>query len=185
MSGGGEAYLFGLCAIISAAVLWKHPDAAHVFAVALNQGVFLMAFILQLGLLYEAAATSRSITEFGPYLARQPPARRYLSLFTGTGFLAVLFNAGILSFLAPLVQDRSRGKGETCETDAPRERRQMGAMLRGFAWSVVWSPTALAPLMLAELVPSIDRKLSMAYGLGLFRLSPPRRSLDSPPPVAR
>ncbi len=168
--GRREAYLLTLCAIVSAAVLLLHPEPARVFAAALNQGAFLMAFILQLGLLYEAAATSSSIAEFGPYLTRQPPGRRYFALFTGTGVLAVLFNAGILSILVPLVQSRDRRGGYAGSHESPRERRRMCAMLRGFAWSIVWSPTALAPLLMAELAPSVDRGLWTVYGLCLFVL---------------
>lgn len=165
-----EAYLLTLCAIAALALLRLHADPPAAFAAALGQGAFLMAFILFLGLLYEAAVTSPSIAKVGPWLTGQPPGRRYVALFTGTGILAVLFNAGILSVLVPLVQRSTRHAAPDAPQAALRERRQMTAILRGFAWSVVWSPTALAPLLMADLVPAIDRKAWMAYGLVVFVL---------------
>ena len=51
-----------------------------------------------------------------------------------------------------------------------RERRQVSALLRGFAWCVIWSPTAVAPLALMELIPGVDRKLWILLGAVLFLL---------------
>ncbi len=45
-----------------------------------------------------------------------------------------------------------------------RERRQLSAILRGFAWSVVWSPTAVAPLAVMQLMEGIDRARWIALG---------------------
>ena len=41
----------------------------------------------------------------------------------------------------------------------------MNAVIRGFAWSVVWSPTAIAPLALFGLLPGVDRPLWIGLGL--------------------
>ena len=167
--GYREIYLLSLCGVAGAAVVAMHPEPAHVLAAALGQASFLMAFILLLGLLYEAAITSPSIAAVGPYITRQPPSRRFFALFAGTGGLAVLFNAGIISFLVPLIQNGVRQQPED-PLNPVRERRQISALQRGFAWVVVWSPTALAPLMMVELIPGVDRGAWTIYGLGTFAL---------------
>ncbi|MEM7506235.1 MAG: hypothetical protein AAF415_05780 [Pseudomonadota bacterium] len=162
--GAREAYLLSLCLTLTGFVLWLRPGAIWA---ALDQAAFLMAFILLLSLLQEAAVTSRAISETGMWLTRQPPGRRCLTLFGGTNVMGVLFNLGVVSLLAPLIR---RGVEEAAPGDPlnpVRERRQLNAMLRGFAWCVVWSPTAIAPLALLELIPGVDRARWIALGAGL------------------
>lgn len=163
-----EGYLLTLCAAL-AGILWtSRPAPAAVLALALDQAAFLMAFILLLGLLHEAASTSPSVAECGRWLTRQPPGRRYYALYGGTGIMAVLFNLGVVSFLVPLIQ-RGIESGTPGDALNPvRQRRQVSAMLRGFAWSVVWSPTAIAPLAVMELMDGIDRQRWVLLGLAIF-----------------
>ena len=162
-----EAYLLSLSAVLTGLLFHLHPAPMETLALALDQAAFLMAFVLLLGLLYEAAMTSPTIAACGGYLTRQPPGRRFSALYLGTSGMSVLFNLGVVSLLAPLIQ---RGI-ETANPGDPRnpirERRQLSAMLRGFAWGVVWSPTAVAPLALMTLIPGIDRPLWIALGIGI------------------
>lgn len=169
-----EKYLLTLCVALTLAAVWLHPEPGAVLRAGLDQAVFLMAFILLLNLLHEAATTSPAVSRCGDYLTKQPPGRRYYALNFGGAVMAVLFNLGVVSFLVPLVQ---RGIESATPGDALnpiRERRQISAMLRGFAWSVIWSPTAIAPLALMELIPGTDRRLWIALGflvsLGLLVL---------------
>ena len=162
-----EAYLLSLCGLVSVGVLWSHPEPGAALDAALSQAAFLMAFILLLSLVQEAASTSRSVAETGIWLTRQPPGLRFFALFGGTNLMGVLFNLGVVSLLAPLIR---RGVEEGAPKDPlnpVRERRQLNAMLRGFAWCVVWSPTAIAPLALLELIDGIDRARWIGLGLGL------------------
>ncbi|MEM6678257.1 MAG: hypothetical protein AAF675_10330 [Pseudomonadota bacterium] len=158
-----EVYLLTVCSALSAGVVWVSDTPGAVLAGALDQAAFLMAFILLIGLLQQAASTSEAIRTCGIYLTRQPPGRRYLSVFLGTHFMAQLFNLGVVSLLTPLIR---RGSAAGAEDDLGpiRERRQLGAMLRGFAWGVVWSPTAVAPLVLATLLPEAERLPWIAAG---------------------
>ncbi len=163
-----ELYLLGLSLTLAVILLWHGPDPFVPLRAALDQASFLMTFILLMGLLHEAAATSPSVAVCGEYLTRQPPGRRYYALNSGTAFLAVLFNVGVVSFLVPLIQ---RGIERATPGDALnpiRERRQVSALLRGFAWCVIWSPTAIAPLAVAELIPGVDRVLWIEYGIAVF-----------------
>ena len=163
-----EVYMLSLCAALSGLLIHRFDDPWPELGPALSQASFLMAFVTLLGLLHEAAGTSPSITALGRYLSRQPAGRRFYALFAGTGAMSVLFNLGVVSFLVPLIQ---RGI-HTAAPDDPlnpiRERRQVSALLRGFAWAVIWSPTAVAPLALMELIPDVDRKLWILIGAVVF-----------------
>lgn len=163
-----EVYLLALSAVLTAClIIWGNHPARDIGA-ALDQATFLMSFILLMGLLHEAASTSPSVESCGRYLTQQPAGRQYPALYTGTGVMAVLFNLGVVSFLVPLVR---RGIAAATPGDAQnsvRERRQISAVLRGFAWSVVWSPTAIAPLAVVELIPGVNRPLWIGLGFGIY-----------------
>lgn len=160
--GGREAYLLTLCATLTALAVWLHPDPLTVIYAALEQAAFLMAFILLVGLMQQAAMTSKAILDCGTYLTRQRAGRRYFALFGGTHIMAQLFNLGVVSLLAPLIK---RGTEGGDPLNPVRERRQLNAMLRGFAWCVIWSPTAVAPLILSTLLPDAQRGPWIAAGL--------------------
>ncbi|MDU8913498.1 hypothetical protein [Aestuariicoccus sp. MJ-SS9] len=163
-----EVYLLSASAVLTVLVLLTQPDPPGILAGALNQAAFLMTFILLLGLLQATAATSPSVAIMGEYLTRQPPGRRYVALNGGTSLLAVLFNIGVVSFLVPLIQQGIRRAAPGDALNPIREQRQISALLRGFAWSVTWSPTAFAPLIVAELMPGVERSAWIGYGLALF-----------------
>ncbi|MEX5728776.1 hypothetical protein Ga0609869_002129 [Rhodovulum iodosum] len=165
-----EFYLLALSLVIAAVVWATREDRVEILTAALDQAGFLMVFILLLALLREAAVTSPSVGELGAFLTRQPAGRRYAALYSGTAFMAVIFNIGVVSFLVPLIQRGIARANTTDGRDAIRERRQISAMLRGFAWSVIWSPTALAPLALMELIPGVDRLRWIGWGLVVFAL---------------
>ncbi|MEM0944487.1 MAG: hypothetical protein AAGI70_11125, partial [Pseudomonadota bacterium] len=165
--GWREAYLLSLCVGLSALLLVLHPAPFEALRQAFDQAGLLMAFVLLLSLLQETAGTSRAIRETGMWLTRQPPGRRYIAIYSGTNVMSVLFNLGMVSLLAPLIK---RGVEEAAPGDPLnpiRERRQLNALLRGFAWCVVWSPTAIAPLALMELIDGIDRGRWIAMGFVL------------------
>ncbi|MES2845191.1 MAG: hypothetical protein V4747_09210 [Pseudomonadota bacterium] len=165
-----ETYLLGLVAALSGLVMLWHGDRAEVvLAGAMDQAAYLMCFIIALGLLNEAAARSPSVATCGIYLTRQPPGRRYWALNVGTAVLAVMFNIGTVSFLVPLIQ-RGISDGPDDGLNPVRQRRQVSALLRGFGWSVIWSPTAIAPLVVASLIPGTDRTRWLVIGLVVFVL---------------
>lgn len=165
-----EIYLLSASAALALSVALTRPDPGPVLAAALDQAAFLMAFILLMGLLQSTARSAPSIALLGAYLTRQPPGRRYVALSGGTALLAVLFNLGVVSFLVPLIQQGIRRADARDGLDPIRERRQISALLRGFAWSVTWSPTAFAPLIVADLMPGVERGAWIGYAFGFFLL---------------
>ena len=168
--GFREFYLIGLSATVLVLQFFLADEPWAVVDAAFGQASFLMAFILLLGMLYEAASTSPSIAACGNYLTRQPAGRRYYALNSGAAFLSVLFNIGVLSFLTVLIRRGIELSAPDDPLNPVRERRQLSAMLRGFAWCVIWSPTAVAPLAVGQLIPGTDRHLWTVYGLGIFVL---------------
>lgn len=161
-----EIYLISVCTGLTAFAFLGLDKSWDVFESAIAQATFLMAFLLLVSLLHEAAITSPSVSQCGQYLTRQPPSRRYLAVFSGTNIMSVLFNLGIISLLTPLIKAGVEQEKTNLPIAKLRERRQLTAMLRGFAWGVVWSPTAIAPLAVMELIDGISRELWSLYGLG-------------------
>ena len=161
--GVREFYLLSVSSTL-AVVVWLTSDAPlAAIAEAVRQATFLMSFLLLVGLIQQAASTSRDVQECGYYLTNQPPGRRFLAIFGGTHVMSHVFNLGIISLIAPLIM---RGTENTSDPRNPiRRRRQISAMLNGFAWGVIWSPTAIAPLALMVLLPGIERIPWMIAGL--------------------
>ena len=160
-----EIYLLTSCLVLTIAVFIFVESPVEAVMSGVAQASFLMAFMVLLSLLHEAAMTSSSVTDCGQYLTSQRAGKRYLAIFSGTNIMAVLFNLGILSILSPLIQKGLTNEQESSHITSLKERRQISAMLLGFAWCVVWSPTAIAPLALYELIDGIDRKLWTYYGV--------------------
>jgi hypothetical protein len=158
-----EAYLLALSGGLTLALWWLHPRPAEIVRLALDQAAFLMAFILLISLVQEGARTSPSVAAAGNYLARQPGSRRFLALYAGSNLMSPVFNLGTVSLIAPLVR-RAAEEAPDDPLTPVRERRQLSAILRGFAWSVVWSPTAVAPLAVMQLIGGIDRGRWIALG---------------------
>ena len=163
-----EALLMLAALVLSAAVLWTSPTPFDVFDRAFAQAGFLMAFILLIGLLREAALTSRSVLACGSYIAGRPEGTRYLSLQAGSHLLGVIINVGAISLLTPLVQRGVRARAKGDHDDTPliiQEQRQLAATLRGMPWAILWAPTTITQAMLPTIIPGIDLPRLFALGL--------------------
>lgn len=169
-----ESYLLGLCGLLLALALAYDPDPWSLALRGLDRAGFLAAFILLMGLLREGGITSPAVLTCGTYVTQQPPQWRFLAVFLGSHFFSVLINLGSLSLLAPIIQRGVRGDSLTREQldeiALVRERRQLTALLRGFAWFLVWAPTAVTQAVLPTLVPGVDTGRLLATGLGLALL---------------
>ena len=169
-----EGYLLGLCALLLG-LAWALDKPAIATAVeGLSRGAYLASFILLMALLREGALHSNSALQVGTFLTRQPAKRRFLTLFTGGHFFAVLINLGALSLLAPIIQRGVRaamtGGPALDDISEVRERRQLSAVLRGFCWILVWAPTAVTQAVMPTLMSGIDAARLMATGLVLALL---------------
>ncbi len=166
-----EAYLLAVAGAVFLLVWAGPPEDLGVVSRGLDRALYLAAFILLMGLLREGAVTSPAVLDCGSYVTLQPSRRRFLTVFTGSHLFSVLINLGALSLLAPIIQ---RGVRHGRDPAAPmdeisrvRERRQLSAALRGFAWFLVWAPTAVTQAVLPTLIPGIDAGRLIFIGLGL------------------
>jgi hypothetical protein len=165
-----EWFLLAVAAGLSAG-LAARPQGMADLREALGSGAYFAAFILSMMLLREAAATSRSVLDVGAWMTRQPPGRRFVATWIGGHLAGILMNFGAISLLAPLVQ---RGvRAETAETAdvrrraAIRERRQLCALIRGFAWVICWAPTTLTQAIILDVVPGLEPGRAIATGIAL------------------
>ena len=164
-----ECYLLGICLVLLAMIWTGKDNAGPVLFNALDRSAYLASFILLMGLLREGAVTSDSVLRCGTYVTLQPSRRRFLGIFAGSHLFSVLINLGSLSLLAPIIQRGVRGDRVLTEPldeiSRVRERRQLSAALRGFAWFLVWAPTAVTQAILPTLIPGIDPLRLIGLGL--------------------
>ncbi|MEP0944312.1 MAG: hypothetical protein ABJH63_08755 [Rhizobiaceae bacterium] len=132
---------------------------------ALQRASFFAAFIYLVTLLKEAAQLSPSVLELGKYLTRQRRGRRYFSLAIGGHVMGVLLNFGAISLLTPLIQRGAKASTSSPEAAQRAEQQQISALLRGFSWMIMWSPTALTQAVLFASFPSVNLPLVIALGI--------------------
>lgn len=169
-----EWVLLGLaCAL--AYGLWGRAGGTDHITFALGKGAYFTAFILLMMLLREGAVTSPAVLAVGHWISRQPPGRRFTTTFVGGHLAGILMNFGAVSLLSPLIQRGVRADPVQTDDEARRvlirERRQLSALIRGFAPVITWAPTTLTQVIILSAVPGIDPVLAIAYGLGLTALA--------------
>jgi hypothetical protein len=141
---------------------------------AMDQGAFFAAFILLITMLREAAVTSPAVLNLGHFLTSQQPGRRFVATYIGGHLSGVLMNFGAISLLGPLVQRGVRAEPAVTDEEKQRvlirERRQMAALIRGFAVVITWAPTTLTQAIILQSLPGLNTGRVMALGLGLSGL---------------
>ena len=157
-------------AIGLASALLLRPGGLAPATEALRSGAFFSAFILSMMLLRQAAMTSDSVLRVGEWITRQPPGRRFYTIWFGGHFAGILLNFGAVSLLAPLIQRGVRVAEADPHRQAILERRQLSALIRGFSPVIAWSPTTLTQVIILASVPGLDPGAAIAMGLGLSAL---------------
>ena len=157
-----EVVLGVAASALAIAVLVSGGTAADL-RTALELGAFFAAFILLLTALKIAAERSRSVIAVGRALIRQPAGRRFAATAGGGHILGVFLNFGAISLMAPMIQNAARSDDGV--VDPVLERRQISALLRGFAWVLLWAPTTLAQAVLLTLFTDIDQSRVIALGI--------------------
>ena len=148
--------------------LWNKAGGREDLLFALDRAAFFAAFIYLVTLLKEAAQGSPSVLKLGVYLTRQPPQQRYYSLAVGGHLLGILLNFGAVSLLTPLIQRGARGEEGANHSPCQvlrLEQQQISAMIRGFSWMIMWSPTALTQAVLFTSFPGADLLVVISLGI--------------------
>ena len=152
------------CAALAlCAVLYISGKVDGVLA-GLDLAAYFAAFIALLTALKIAAQRSNSVRVVGKYLIDQPAARRFVATATGGHILGVFLNFGAVSLMAPLIQ--SATKHADGSTNTALEQRQISALLRGFAWILLWAPTTLSQAVLLTLFTDINMGKLIPIGIG-------------------
>ncbi len=191
-----EKTLLALSGLLTMALL-NQPDAYAIISSALGLAAFIGVFIAMLTLMKEAAKRSPAVRDVGIHLTRQPANLRFLTVAGGGHIMGAFLNFAAPSLLAPMVQQGARH----AQPEDPKvvERRQVTALVRGFAWVILWAPTTLTQAVLLDLFSGIDAVkvlalgiltsvLMITLGLGLDRLqwgkpSPPETAAQHDRPM--
>ncbi|MEH6725442.1 MAG: hypothetical protein V7703_04720, partial [Hyphomicrobiales bacterium] len=72
---------------------------------------------------------------------------------------------GAVSLLTPLIQRGARTASDDPQAVRRAEQQQISALLRGFSWMIMWSPTALTQAVLFTTFPSIDHSMTIVLGI--------------------
>ncbi len=162
--------LFTVAIVLTGAVAVSVDEPFAVLRTGFDMAAYLASFLLLLGVLREAAQSSSAVRDCGEYLTGQRPGRRYLALHTGGHLLGLMLNFGVLSLLGPLIKRgvaaATARSGETHLAEV-RERRQLSALLRGFAWIIAWSPTTITQALLLALLPGVEAQRLLLLGLAM------------------
>lgn len=150
-------------AVLLAVLIWRMPDQHHSLSQAMDLAAYFAAFIASLTALKIAAERSQSVLRVGRYLIRQPSGQRFIATATGGHVLGVMLNFAAISLMAPLIQSATKRPDGTI--NRALERRQMSALLRGFAWILLWAPTTLSQAVLLTLFTDIDMSKIFAIGI--------------------
>ncbi len=162
-----ERVLLAMCGAATVAAFALTANPWPLMARGATQAAFLTAFMVLLALLREGASTSRSVGALGRYLTSRPPGKRYLAIHSGGQLLGMFLNFGALTLLGPLIQRGAHAGTENNPALAQwRERRQLSALVRGFSWTICWSPATVSMAITISVVP--DSRLWVVCLCGLL-----------------
>lgn len=163
LRSGPREWVLLVAALILTGLLIGAPEGRGTLREALDLAAFFGAFIALLTVLKVAAQRSDAVLAVGRYITTQPPGRRFYATASGGHVLGVFLNFGAVSLLAPMIQ-RSALTAQG-EPDPALEQRQISALLRGFAWILLWAPTTLSQAVLLTLFTEVDSGQALALGL--------------------
>ena len=125
------------------------------------------AFFLALGLLRDAAETSRLVRRCGEHLVAQPPGRRYLALAGGGMLFGVILSYGVIDLFGAMVARANTlaAAGGSAQIQAFRARRMMMAVFRGFALMNCWNPLGIMTGVVFTAFPAAPMRALLPIGL--------------------
>lgn len=124
---------------------------------AFERAAYYATFVTALAFLREAAATSRLVRECGYRIINQPPAKRYLTLTSGSLLFGIILNIGAINLLGVMTSRSNtlRAAGGNLEIQQARGRRMALALLRGFALTPLASPFSITLVVVLSSFPGL------------------------------
>lgn len=177
---------------------WFAPDPAASLFLAFNRAAWFATFLAALSFLREAAATSPLVRRCGEVIINQPPAKRYLTLASGSYLIGMLLNMAVLNLLGVMVRRANTlaaAGGHAVIRDV-RTRRMFTAMIRGFATAPLGSPLTLTLALILSILPElrwwavlpwgiVTMTMLIAFGWLWDRATAPRQLASMVGPLAR
>jgi hypothetical protein len=110
-----------------------------------------------LGLLRDAARTSKAVRDCGAWLIAQAPAWRFVAIAGGGHAFGIALNMGAVTLLGTLVNRANTlaAAGGDARVVAIRRERMNVALLQGFFVMLVWSPMAISIAFTLAMIPSL------------------------------
>lgn len=141
----------------SAAVVAIGADWRALLGTGLDRATTFVALLASLGLLRDAARTSRAVRRAGNWLIRQSPSWRFLAIALGGHGFGIALNMGAVTLLGTLIKRSNtlEAAGGDAEIVAIREERMNVALLQGFFAMLVWSPMAISVAFTLSMIPSV------------------------------
>lgn len=137
------------------------------------QACLFASFLGAIGMLRQAAESSRLVGQAGDLLIRVRPFWRYPLLCGGGQLLSGVLAAGALNILCTAVH---RGNTSACDDQDPgvqqlRERRMITALLRGHCMAQCWAPTSIFVALLLALIPGLQLSQLLPYSAAMALLA--------------
>ncbi len=182
----------------AAAIVAIGADWRTLLGTGLDRATAFVALLVSLGLLRDAARTSRAVRRAGNWLIRQSPTWRFLAIAAGGHGFGIALNMGAITLLGTLIKRANtlEAAGGDAEVVAIREERMNVALLQGFFSMLVWSPMAISVAFTLSMIHSVTwfdiglpalsiSMLFLVVGWAVDRIKwPPsrRRSIPQPGP---
>jgi hypothetical protein len=190
---------FLAAAAASAALLAAtSPGGPALLGTALDRATTFVALLTSLGLLRDAARTSRAVRRCGNWLIRQSPTWRFAAIAAGGHGFGIALNMGAVTLLGTMIRRSNTlaAAGGDAEVVKIREERMNVALLQGFFSMLAWSPMAISIAYTLSMIPQVRwfdigptagalALVFLATGWALDRIKwPPsrRRSIPQPGP---
>jgi hypothetical protein len=134
------------------------PEPLPVLLKAFERAAYYATFMTALSFLREAAASSRLVHRCGYLIINQPPAKRYLTLSTGSALFGIILNIGSINLLGVMTarSNTLRAAGGNPDVQAARKRRMTLALLRGFALTPLVSPFSITLVVVLSSLPGLQ-----------------------------
>jgi hypothetical protein len=193
-----ERAFLGAAAASAALLAATSPAWPTLLGTALDRTTTFVALLTSLGLLRDAARTSRAVRRCGNWLIRQSPTWRFAAIAAGGHGFGIALNMGAVTLLGTMIRRSNTlaAAGGDAEIVRIREERMNVALLQGFFSMLAWSPMAISIAYTLSMIPQVRwfdigptaAALSLAFlatGWAVDRIKwPPsrRRSIPQPGP---
>src|SRR5690625_2517784 len=125
---------------------------------AFDRAAYYATFVTALSFLREAAGSSQLVHRCGYLIINQSPAKRYLTLSTGSALFGIILNIGSINLLGVMTarSNTLRAAGGSDDVLQARNRRMTLALLRGFALTPLVSPFSITLVVVLSSLPGLQ-----------------------------